>query len=330
VDPMSEMTKPFWHWFLRERSGIVLLPRLRGIRRLVVDIPVFFLGAYLLYLWVWSFPEPGRRFTFSMLENPYALAAILCILAHQIGVSYMRDRLTLQPTFPARLLLLFPGTIQRLYEEQYGKDSLVRMLRRIGFAVALFGIAAVIVSWTRMHAQSLVLNSAPGPTAQEKGLMANTMSPTAYQTVFEIGLRSFPWGELLGPLVLSAVGVAFLLYLKKDELGRLVGGLIAIYGLIFFLLSAANFVPEFYEARQAYVRGDTSVVEGQVENFHPLPVLGGQVESFSVGGKTFSYPVGGTSPCFQDTPSHRGPIRAGLYVRVYYNDACIQRVDVRR
>jgi hypothetical protein len=151
---MSETSKSFWLWYWRGRSGVVLLPRLRGVRRLVLDIPIFFLGAYVLYLWLLSLPEPGRRFILSVYESPFAIAAVLLILAHQIGVSYMRDRLTLQPSFPARLTLLIPGAVLRLYKEEYGNDSLVRTLRRIGIAtVASFAIGVLMVNWTRMHAR---------------------------------------------------------------------------------------------------------------------------------------------------------------------------------
>ena len=149
---MNKTQKSFWLWYWRERSGVVVFPGIRGVRRLVFDIPIFFLCTYALYLWFLRLPEPGRRFVLSIYRTPFAIAAILLILAHQIGVSYMRDRLTLQPTFPARLLFLFPGTVLRLYKEEFGNDSLVRTLRGIGFAaLASFAIGLLIFNLVRAH-----------------------------------------------------------------------------------------------------------------------------------------------------------------------------------
>ena len=129
-----------------------LLPRLRGVRRLVLGIPIFFLGAYLLYLSLWGLPEPGRQFILSLYESPFVIVAVLLILAHQIGVGYMRDRLTLQLSFPARLLFFYPGAVPKLYDEEYGNDSLVRTLRRIRIAMlASFAIGLLITNWTRLH-----------------------------------------------------------------------------------------------------------------------------------------------------------------------------------
>jgi hypothetical protein len=115
---------------------------------------MFFLGAYILYLWLGGLPEPGRQFILSLYRSPFAIAALLLILVHQVGVSYMRDLLTLQPNFPARLMFLAPGAVPRLYREEYGNDFLVKILRGIGIAAAAsFAIGMFLVNSTRMHAR---------------------------------------------------------------------------------------------------------------------------------------------------------------------------------
>lgn len=120
----------------------------------MLDIPIFFLGAYVLYLWLVGLPEPGRQFILSVYQSPFAIAAVLLILAHQVGVSYMRDLLTLQPNFPTRLMFLAPGAVRRLYREEYGSDFLFKTLRGIGIAaVASFAIGMFLVNSTRMHAR---------------------------------------------------------------------------------------------------------------------------------------------------------------------------------
>jgi hypothetical protein len=87
-------------------------------------------------------------------------------------------------------------------------------------------------------------------------------------------------------------------------------------------------VPNFIAQRHAYRNGDSSVVEGTVEYFHPAPELGAAKEFFRVNGVNFLYNVLDSTPCFHNSPLQRGPIRQGLTVRIYYKDECIQRVDI--
>jgi|SRR5208282_1446155 len=156
------------------------------------------------------------------------------------------------------------------------------------------------------------------------------MTSTTYQTVFELGLRSFPWGALLHPTIFIAIGLVLVRFSGGRKYLQLVAGAGALFGVLGFLLLAIRYVPEFIQARHAYATGDTSVIQGKVEDFHPMPALGPAKESFSVAGVGFSYYVADSTPCFHNDPPHKGPIHSGLDVRIYYNDHCIQRVDVRR
>lgn len=67
--------------------------------------------------------------------------------------------------------------------------------------------------------------------------------------------------------------------------------------------------------------GKTEVVEGVVENFHPMPVGGHDSERFSVQGTPFAYSDYEVTQAFNNTTSHGGPIRAGLPVRITYVSA---------
>ena len=106
--------------------------------------------------------------------------------------------------------------------------------------------------------------------------------------------------------------------------------MVALMATLFFSLLVVRFVPDFIQARHAYRAGDNSVVEGVVENFHPAPALGPASESFSVNGINFSYNSLESASCFHNAPFQKGPITAGLIVRVTYKNSCIQRVEVRR
>ena len=153
---------------------------------------------------------------------------------------------------------------------------------------------------------------------------------TEYQSIFEIGFRSFPWFTLLHPVPFIVVGALLFRFVKGRQIYQAVGILVATFATLIFLLGSVRLVPEFIADWHTYKRGDSSVVEGVVENFYPAPTLGPSKESFSVHGIIFSYYVDAASPCFSNAPAHSGPIRPGLNVRIHYKGGCIQRVDVRR
>lgn len=78
------------------------------------------------------------------------------------------------------------------------------------------------------------------------------------------------------------------------------------------------------------------VVEGPVTNFRPMLLTGHGYESFDVDGVGFSYSDFHSTPFFNQTASHGGPVREGLYVRIHYvyseigNEPMILRLEVRR
>ena len=156
------------------------------------------------------------------------------------------------------------------------------------------------------------------------------MTQATYQTVFELGLGSFPWARLLHPVFFIVIGLLLFRFGRSRQIYQAMGLIGASLGTIFFLIALLVFIPNFVKVRSAYVAGRSSVVEGVVENFRPAPALGAARESFSVSGVVFSYNALDDTPCFHNAPIHGGPLRAGLEIRIRYNDWCIQRVDVRR
>jgi hypothetical protein len=152
--------------------------------------------------------------------------------------------------------------------------------------------------------------------------------PQAYRTVFEIGFRFFPWSAFVHPAIILLVGIV-LSVVSRHGLSRVVGLVaIALSGLIGLVLCVV-LIPRFTSRRSDYLKGKTSIVEGTIENFHPMPRVGPSRESFSVSGVMFSYDVLDETPCFHDSPPHQGPIRQGQFVRIHYDNECIQRVDIR-
>lgn len=152
----------------------------------------------------------------------------------------------------------------------------------------------------------------------------------SYDTVFEIGFRSFPWDRLLHPLPFILIGLLLLTFGRRKPVYQSMGVIIGAFAALFVALGAISLVPEFVEIRHNYKSGGSSFVEGTVENFHEAPPLGASKESFSVGGVNFSYNALDPTPCFHNAPFRQGPIRTGRAVRIFYQGGCIQRVDVRR
>jgi hypothetical protein len=154
------------------------------------------------------------------------------------------------------------------------------------------------------------------------------MTQENYQTIFELGFRSFPWASVGRLLIFIASGLLLARLFKSKSLCVVVGLFVASIASLILLASLVVFVPNFIKQRSSYVSGKSSLVEGVVENFHPAPTLGPARETFSVHGILFSYNALDDMPCFHDAPLHGGPLREGLGVRIHYYEGCIQRIDV--
>jgi hypothetical protein len=155
------------------------------------------------------------------------------------------------------------------------------------------------------------------------------MEQANYHTIFQIGLKSFPWSTPLHPIPFIVIALALIYLSRRKQYFKIVGSLIAVLGVMFLVILVLKLVPDFVAQRRPYVKGASSVVAGKIRDFHAAPILGPANESFTVNGVPFSYNVLDSSPCFHNAPAHKGPLHDGLDVRIYYTDECIQRVDVR-
>jgi hypothetical protein len=154
------------------------------------------------------------------------------------------------------------------------------------------------------------------------------MTADTYQTIYELGFRSFPWLRVIQPIAFLATGILLIRLFKKKGLYVILGGFVASMASLFLLLSLVIFVPDFIKLRTAYVSGKSEVLEGVVHDFRPAPTIGPGRESFLAGGVSFSYNVLDDTPCFHNAPHHSGPIREGLNIRIHYYENCIQRVEI--
>lgn len=104
---------------------------------------------------------------------------------------------------------------------------------------------------------------------------------------------------------------------------------------IFFGMSALFLIGVSYaifsgsaSALAALREGRTSVAEGRVTHFVPMPYTGHALEKFCVQSACFSYSDYVLNPGFNHTSSHGGPIHEGLPVRVTYTGNTILRLEI--
>jgi|SRR5215471_10583665 len=151
-----------------------------------------------------------------------------------------------------------------------------------------------------------------------------------YQTVFTVLQKSPPsWLSAVVPTAVTAFTMLAIVTFVMYKTLRV--AVVVVYVVMVFMaitLSPAGVLDMYARARDAYVKGDYSIAEGTVANFHPMPYSGHQNETFSVNGVEFSYSDYVLVPCFNNTTSHGGPMRDGLRVRIAYSGNCILKLEV--
>jgi hypothetical protein len=159
-----------------------------------------------------------------------------------------------------------------------------------------------------------------------------------YYTVFTVLQQSVPWQARLilpGIIFFGIIAAVVAIIQRWERLSKSFIVLTVVVCAVFLLLAVYAFsapgVQDMYaRARETYLQGQYSTVEGTVTNFHPMPFSGHQDETFSVNGMQFSYSDYVLIPCFNNTSSHGGPIHEGLRVRIAYSGNCILKLEVSR
>ena len=148
--------------------------------------------------------------------------------------------------------------------------------------------------------------------------------------LFDIADKPFDWIILVPPLGLFLFGF-FLTWMENRKIGKFVikriGLVLCVAGALAGLFVAGSWLRERHVGARALQTGRCSVVEGVVTDFHPVPPGGHALESFRVQNRTFSYSEYNYTACFNTSLAHGGPVRQGAYLRVYFSDDCILRID---
>lgn len=162
------------------------------------------------------------------------------------------------------------------------------------------------------------------------------LPPDGYTLVFDItreGYRDW-WFPAFG-LIFVALGVAAVVYVRRARsLSPRRGLAIGAWAMLTFsILWTVGFemvsYRQYAQLVQAVKGGALRYVEGQVENFVPMPANGHGVERFEVQGRRFEYSHNVLTAGFNKTSTQGGPIRPGLHVRVGYVGDTIVRLEIR-
>lgn len=162
-----------------------------------------------------------------------------------------------------------------------------------------------------------------------------------YETVYDIsdiGFRFF-WLPaagaaiaFIGLLIACAPVLAVISLPSRWYRGspRMFGIVIFVLGIFWTAASFAVINAEYLSLVRAFEEGNYKVVEGPVQNFHPMPFTPNGTESFEVGGLRFEYSDFELKDAHITTTVHAGPIEDGLFVRVAYTGNKILRLEIRK
>jgi hypothetical protein len=136
-----------------------------------------------------------------------------------------------------------------------------------------------------------------------------------------------PWSHVVIGLVVPLGAVRA--WRKRDWIALVGIGAWGLFWNYLVLPPSWTIYHDHLRAQEQLRSGDCEIVEGTVEQFHPMPYHGHSLESFTVNGVRFSYSdFDDSKPGFNNTESHGGPIHSGMHVRIHYRAESILQVEV--
>jgi hypothetical protein len=147
-----------------------------------------------------------------------------------------------------------------------------------------------------------------------------------YKTVFEVTDKGFDMIALM-PLLFVVIGIGIswfnIKYNKSKSPKRkftiVFGFIFSGFASIMLMLTVPSGLAYRNRTLKIFENKEYQVVEGVIEDFHPMPHSGHDVESFTVKGVYFEYSDFMLVYGFNNTASHGGPLkRNGQQVRLSY------------
>jgi hypothetical protein len=152
-----------------------------------------------------------------------------------------------------------------------------------------------------------------------------------YQVVFDASQKLPDWEFPVVGLIFVIVGVLLWVFrysprlrpryqfpLKRGVGPTVFAAFFLGFSLLVTVLAFVGVFGPYLRVQRAMREQKVSVVEGTVENFHPMHYAGHDTERFTVGGVSFEYSDYLSTPGFNVTSSHGGPVREGAQVMIHY------------
>jgi hypothetical protein len=165
-----------------------------------------------------------------------------------------------------------------------------------------------------------------------------------YRLIYDVTQESPPvWFPAFG-LIFVVLGALLWRFGGRLTLGRegrwrsprtrkIFAGFFLGFSILWTTIAATAVLGGNCAARRTLASGVAGIVDGSVQDFHPMPYTGHDTERFRVGSVWFAYSDYIVESGFNRTSSHGGPIREGLMVRIHYSGqpshATILRLEVR-
>ena len=112
---------------------------------------------------------------------------------------------------------------------------------------------------------------------------------------------------------------------NSNKLNKKKAGFFLFFSIALFIV---NLVHDYFIHNRLLFE-TPSIVEGIVEQFKPMNYAGHDLEKFCVSNTCFTYSDFKITGGFNNTSSHGGPIKQGLYVRVSYIENVIVKIEIK-
>jgi hypothetical protein len=154
--------------------------------------------------------------------------------------------------------------------------------------------------------------------------------------VFDLARYGYTaWRAATIPMVAALAAIALLIPIRRAAWDRSrerqiseVVAMISTAGccLIAFVIVASTW-SEYSTLSRSIRAGHYRIIIGRVAHLTPERSGGHPIERFSVGADSFWYSSSATTSAFHTTVAKGGPIREGLFVRIFAVNGAIVRLD---
>jgi hypothetical protein len=148
------------------------------------------------------------------------------------------------------------------------------------------------------------------------------MNEQAYTTVFKVTDKNMLDFMMFIPVYFLVFFI--IIYFvnrnrKESQKGIIFILIMIVVTTLASIITISSVLKERLKTKRIFFEKTFNVVEGEIENFNPMPVEGHKYESFTVNGLFFEYSDFSPTYSFNQSASHGGPIHTnGQKVRISY------------